>query len=146
MTNEDLDQAEQNKATIRQFYDAIARGDRESLKLLIQPGFTTVHAPGHPVGGTFKGSSEIVEAGRRSQALFGPTKIRVKELIADSPSRVVAVVEVSGIDASGEPWSVSAVELADVIDGKLAQIELFVDTARLHDIAEQREFMNQAGR
>jgi ketosteroid isomerase-like protein len=145
MTNEDLDQAEQNKATITKFYDAIARGDRESLKLLIQPGFTTVHAPGHPVAGTFKGSAEIVEAGRRSQALFGPTKIRIKELIADSPNRVVAVVEVSGIDASGEPWSVPAVELADVIDGKLAQLELFVDTARLDAIAKQSEFSNRAG-
>ena len=139
MTNEDIEQAEQNKATVRKFYDAIDHGDRESLKFLLRPGFTTVHAPGHPVGGTFKGSAEIMEAARRNRELFGPTKIDVKELVADSPDRVVIVVELSGVDASGEPWSFPAVELADFVGGKLAQIELFVDTAQLHGIAKKNK-------
>jgi ketosteroid isomerase-like protein len=131
--------AEENKATIRNVYDAIARGDRDSIGLLVDPDLVIVRPAGHPAGGTFKGRAAAAEARQRNHALLGPTKVEIRELIAEGSARVVVVMDISGVGAAGEAWSLPAVELADIADGKVVKIQLFVDTARLREIAETRQ-------
>jgi uncharacterized protein len=103
----------------------------------MDPAVEIVRAPGHPVGGTFRGVA-IAEARRRTRELVGTSGVEVKSVIAEGPDRVVAIMEIKGSDAAGEPWSMPSVEVIDFAGGKIIKIELFTDTATLHDIAGRR--------
>lgn len=69
--------------------------------------------------------------------------IGIDELIAEGPTRVVVVATNSGTDLHGTPWSMTVLELVDVIDvidGKITKKRSFYqDTALLRDISLERE-------
>lgn len=59
---------------------------------------------------------------------------------AGGPTRVVVEATNNGTDLAGNPWTMTVVELVDVIDGKITKKRTFFeDPARLRNIMAERE-------
>ncbi|MEV4803656.1 hypothetical protein AB0K18_26940 [Nonomuraea sp. NPDC049421] len=96
---------------------------------------------GHPDSGVHKGA-DIGPARHRMHELTGldMSSISIDELIADGPTRVVVVATNSGIDLHGTPWTMTVLELVDVVNGKITKKRSFYqNTALLRDISLERE-------
>jgi len=140
MAEEWPSQAELNKEVVQRHFDAAISGDRAAANALNADGYRSQLTYGHPDGGTFQGLAEVGRARARMISLLGITGIELKEIIADGPARVVALVDAKGLDAAGEPWVMPCVELLQVVDGKIAEVRMFYqDTVRLLELARARE-------
>jgi ketosteroid isomerase-like protein len=136
--------AERNKDVVRRFYEAVLREPGG-------PDFATIHELtdeqevelnwGHPDSGVHRGAA-IGPARHRMHLLTGmdPSALVVEELLAEGPTRVVVVATNSGTDVHGTPWTMTVLELVDVVDGRITRKRSFYqDTALLRDIALERE-------
>ncbi|WP_433258455.1 nuclear transport factor 2 family protein [Streptosporangium sp. CA-135522] len=136
-------QAEANKDVVRRFYDAALREggpDFATLKELSDEQEVELNW-GHPDSGVHHGAA-IAPARHRMHRLTGldVAAIRIDELIAEGPTRVVVAATNSGTDIHGTPWTMTVLELVDVIDGKITKKRSFYqDTALLRDISLERE-------
>jgi ketosteroid isomerase-like protein len=140
MATDHLVQAELNKDVVQRHFDAAISGDRVTANALNADDYLSQLTYGHPDGGTFQGLAEVGSARARMISLLGITGIKLKEIIADGPVRVVALVDAEGTDESGEPWFMPCVELIQVVDGKIAEVRMFYqDTVRLLELARARE-------
>ncbi|GAA5056556.1 hypothetical protein GCM10023259_039530 [Thermocatellispora tengchongensis] len=144
MSNEHPTQAELNKDVVRRFYEAV-------LRVPGGPDFATIRELadeqevelnwGHPDSGIHKGAA-IGPARQRMHRLTGLdiAAISIDELIADGPTRVVVVATNSGTDIHGNRWTMTVLELVDVVNGKITKKRSFYqDTALLRDISLERE-------
>lgn len=136
-----LDQpADVNREIAQRMFDAVDRGDRETVDSLHHPAFVVHMTHGLEGGGIFTGAVEMGEERARIKSLLGITHVGLKELVADGPTRVVAILEVAGTDAAGATWSMPFVELMKVVDNKITEKRVFfLDTARLREIADERQ-------
>lgn len=138
MSDESINQTEKNKEAVRKMYGAAKEADIAFIIALMDPEVEIVRAPGHPVGGTFRGMAAAGEARRRTNELTGTEGVEIKQVIAEGPDKVLGIMELKGTDATGQPWSMPSVEIVHFVDGKIVKIELFTDTATLHDIAGRK--------
>lgn len=133
-------QAASNKALVERRFAAAIRGDRAAVDATQDEHYRLGLHYGHPAGGTFQGKEQIAAARATMMSLIGVSGLSLTEVIADGPNRVVAIVETTGTDAAGEPWSMPVVEVITVVDGAITETQLyFQDSARLRDIARERE-------
>ncbi|GAA4662027.1 MULTISPECIES: nuclear transport factor 2 family protein [Amycolatopsis] len=144
MSRERPTQAELNKDVVRRFYEAVLRAsggpDFATIKELSDEHEVELNW-GHPDSGVHKGAA-IGPARERMHELTGLDvgAISIDELIAEGPTRVVVVATNSGTDVHGTPWTMTVLELVDVVDGKITKKRSFYqDTALLRDIALERE-------
>ena len=139
MTSDPLAQAVANKAVIQQIEEALERGDPAAVDSFYHEDCILNLPEGLLGDGTFKGLENVKNARARAVEMLGISSVRVIEMIADGPTRVVGIVEISGADKAGEPWSMPVIELLDLVDGKLAETTMFwFDTHRLHEVAGDR--------
>lgn len=150
MSSEGTSLAECNIAVVRGFYDALSMGGDGRLS---EDGMALVmHAFENeqeiqlnleaPYGGTYVGPAEIAVGRHRLHELCGyaspdPSSFKY---YADGPTRVVVEATNNGTDLAGNPWSMTVVELVDVVDGKIVRKRTFFeDPALLRDIMNERE-------
>lgn len=149
MSSGEMPQAEQNIAVVRGFYDALGGGGEglgeDGMALVIDTfkNEKEIHLNlDAPYGGTYVGPAEIAVGRHRLHELCGYTSADHSSFkyYADGPTRVVVEATNNGTDLAGNPWSMTVVELVDVIDGKIAKKRTFFeDPARLRDIMIERE-------
>jgi len=88
------------------------------------------------------GPAEIAVGRHRLHELCGYTTADHTSFryYADGPARVVVEAVNNGTDLAGNAWSMTVVELVDVVDGKIAKKRTFFeDPARLREIMLERE-------
>ncbi|WP_393063214.1 nuclear transport factor 2 family protein [Streptomyces sp. LN549] len=136
--------AEMNKDVVRRFYEAVLRvpggPDFAAIKDLADEQEVELNW-GHPDSGIHRGAA-IAPARHRMHQLTGLdfAAIRIDELIAEGPNRVVVVATNSGTDIHGNPWTMTVLELVDVENGRIARKRSFYqDAALLRDISLERE-------
>ncbi|MFF1401079.1 nuclear transport factor 2 family protein [Streptomyces sp. NPDC058287] len=144
MTSGHPPRADLNKDVVLRFYEAVLRvpggPDFAAINELSDEREVELNR-GHPDSGTHRRAA-IGPARRRMHRLTGldVAAIGIDELIAEGPTRVVVVATNSGTDVHGTPWSMTVLELVDVIDGKITKKRSFYqDTALLRDISLDRE-------
>ena len=151
MSIEERAEAERNIAVVRGFYDALGSGGEdgelgENAMAVVIDTFKNEKEIelnlGAPYGGTFVGPAEIAVGRHRLHELCGYTTADHTSFryYADGPTRVVVEAINNGADLAGNAWSMTVVELVDVIDGKIAKKRTFFeDPARLREIMLERE-------
>jgi ketosteroid isomerase-like protein len=150
MSTDPATPAEQNIAVVRGFYDALGTGGDDGLgeDAMARVIDTFRHEKEiqlnleAPYGGTYVGPADIGVGRHRLHELCGYTSADHSSFryYADGPTRVVVEATNNGTDLAGDPWSMTVVELVDVIDGKIAKKRTFFeDPARLRDIMIERE-------
>jgi ketosteroid isomerase-like protein len=140
MGNKILAQAEANRELIRRVDDALRRGDMATVNSLFDEQCVLQIADGHPAGGTFKGIDNVNKARARMKAVLRISHVETQAIVADGSPLVMSVVQASGTDAAGKPWSMPVAEVIKIVDGKISELRLFfLDTARLQEIAGGRQ-------
>jgi ketosteroid isomerase-like protein len=139
MGKEFLAEEESNKALMRRVFDAIGRGDKETLNSLLSEQMVIKLPYGHPVGGTYRGIAEITKSREQGFAILGISRVDVREIFAEGPSQVIVLLDIHGTDAAGKPWSMPGADLFKIVDGKITELfPFFYDTVRLQEIAGGR--------
>ncbi|MFF2525629.1 DJ-1/PfpI family protein [Streptomyces liangshanensis] len=129
---------EANKAIVRQAYELAAANDLEALFEVRAADYRLTLPDGHPVPGTWTGR-DADAARERIFAALGADGVTTRELVADGPHRVIALVEPTGLDGAGDRWSMLLAELFRIEDGKITEIEPFWwDIVELNRIADSR--------
>jgi ketosteroid isomerase-like protein len=150
MTNDEQSLAERNIAVVRGFYDALGSSDdgelgEQAMALVIDTFRNEKEIElnlGEPYGGTYRGPAEIAVGRHRLHELCGYTTAdhSAFRYYADGPTRVVVEATNNGTDLAGHPWSMTVVELVDVVDGRIARKRTFFqDPGRLLEIMAERE-------
>lgn len=150
MTSDETSRAERNIAVVRGFYDALATGgdgrlSEDGLALVVDTFENEEEVQLNleaPYGGTYVGPIEIAVGRHRFHELCGYTAPDHSSYsyYADGPSRVVVEATNRGTDLAGTPWSMTVIELVDVVDGKIVRKRVFFeDPALLRDIMVERE-------
>jgi ketosteroid isomerase-like protein len=116
--------SEENRKIVSGIYEIAKTGDFARLKDLMATDYVLVQSPGHPMPGSSTGAAASAAAGRLAQAL-GTTDITVHEIITDGPHRVMSIVELTGIDGKGQPWTMPLVECIWVDHGKVTEVRPF---------------------
>ncbi|EGG43805.1 hypothetical protein SGM_6146 [Streptomyces griseoaurantiacus M045] len=136
--------ADRNKDVVRRFYEAVLREpggpDFATIRELTDEQEVELNW-GHPDSGVHRGAA-IGPVRHRMHLLTGmdPSALVVEELLAEGPTRVVVVATNSGTDVHGVPWTMTVLELVDVVDGRITRKRSFYqDTALLRDIALESE-------
>jgi ketosteroid isomerase-like protein len=144
MAGEHPTQADQNKDVVRRFYEAVLRTpggpDFATIKELTDEQEVELNW-GHPDSGVHTGAA-IGPARHKMHDLTGldVAAISIDELIAEGPTRVVVVATNSGTDIHGTRWTMTVLELVDVVRGKITKKRSFYqDTTLLRDISLERE-------
>ena len=134
------EQAEANRQVIRDIDAALSRRDAVALNALCHDDCVLALPDGHPTGGTFTGIDNVNAARARMKKALGITQIQKVADVTDGSPFVMSVLEISGTDARGAPWTMPAMETVKITDGKLAELKIFFyDTVRLREIAGGRE-------
>lgn len=142
MIEEMQSQAEKNIAVVRGFYDALAGGEEDGE--LSEEGLARVVDTfknektielnlGEPYGGVYVGPAEIAVGRHRLHELCGYTAADHASFryYASGPTRVVVEAINNGADLAGHPWSMTVVELVDVVDGKISRKRTFFENPAL---------------
>jgi ketosteroid isomerase-like protein len=113
--------------TVKQLYQAFARGDGETLSRLLAETHW-IEARGGPYGGTYQGFAEVAES------VFGPIgrdvrdfSARPDELVRLDDDRILALGRYRGATASG-PLDTRFAHLWTVDGDHISHFEQFTDT------------------
>jgi ketosteroid isomerase-like protein len=122
---------EQNVQTVKNFFAAIGRGDREALLALVAEDIEWI-IPGRdwPLAGTHRGHAGLVnllETASRSLE----TSTEPHEFIAQGDRVLVAGVATGKVRATNKPFVDDWVFAITIRHGKLASIREYVDTQAL---------------
>ncbi|WSR66738.1 nuclear transport factor 2 family protein [Streptomyces sp. NBC_01198] len=129
---------ETNKAIVRRAYELAAADDLEALFEVRAADYRLTLPEGHPVPGSWTGP-DANAARERIFAAIGADGMTTRELVADGPHRVIAIVEPTGLDGAGNRWSMLLTELFRIEDGKVTDIKPFWwDIVELNRIAASR--------
>jgi ketosteroid isomerase-like protein len=146
MTSEQLSQAERNKAAVSRAYAALGRHDFAAAGEVLGSQEMIELNYSHPAGGVFHGA-DVGKARQRFSQLTGFDGVgtTIDEVIADGPTRVIALITNEGNGVDGKRWSMTCIHVLDVVDEKIInQRVFFQDTALLRDIAVANEAKEQA--
>ena len=122
---------EHNVQTVKDFFAAIGRGDREALLALVADDIEWV-IPGRdwPLAGTYRGYTglaDLLETASRSLE----TSTEPREFVAHGDRVLVIGVATGKVRATNKPFVDDWVFAITVRDGKLASIREYVDTQAL---------------
>jgi ketosteroid isomerase-like protein len=131
-------QADDNKKTVQQFYEASNRGDMETCLGLIADDIRWTNIGTTSLSGTFEGKEEL------GQKLLGPLFGRLKEGIRTTVHRLIAegdfvVAQTSGVAETidGRAYNNTYCWIIRVRDGKIAEVTEYMDTALLSSTFDQ---------
>ena len=124
--------AEENLQTVKDFFAAMGRGDRESMLALSAEDIEWV-IPGKdwPLAGTHRGHSGLEVLLRKASEAMETTFTKPPEFVAQGERVMVIGVATGKIRATDKPWEDNWVFAITVRNGKLTHIREYVDTQAL---------------
>jgi ketosteroid isomerase-like protein len=123
---------EKNVQTVRDFFAAIGRGDREGLLALVAEDIEWI-IPGEdwPLAGTHRGHAELADLLQKASEEIETTYPTPPEFVAQG-DRVLAIGVATGkIKATNKPFTDDWVFDITVRNGKLTKIREYIDTQAL---------------
>jgi ketosteroid isomerase-like protein len=122
---------EQNVQTVKDFFAAIGRGDKDGLLALIAEDIEWI-IPGEdwPLAGTHRGHSGLVEFLETASKTM-ETSTEPREFVAQGDRVLVVGVATGKIKATNKPFKDHWVFAITVQNGKLTNIREYVDTQAL---------------
>lgn len=127
------DNAEANKATVREFFDAMNRGDSDYIANAYAEDGSLQTMGNTLISGTF--SKAQIEAAAGGIFDVFPNGIRFDILAMTAEGERVAVEATSeGEHVSGQTYSNDYHFLFEFRDGKLLQLKEYMDTERVTDV------------
>jgi len=126
----------QNVQTVKAFFTAIGRGDREALLKLVAEDVEWI-IPGRdwPLAGTHRGHAGVLELlENASQSL--ETSTEPQEFIAQGDRVLVVGTATGRVKATNKPFEDDWIFALTVQDGKLTSIREYIDTQALARASE----------
>jgi ketosteroid isomerase-like protein len=123
---------EKNVQTVKDFFAAIGRGDREGLLALVAEDIEWI-IPGEawPLAGTHRGHVELATLLQRATEELETTYPTPPEFVAQGDRVVVVGVATGKIKATNKPFKDDWVFDITIRNGKLTKIREYIDTQAL---------------
>jgi ketosteroid isomerase-like protein len=121
--------SEENVAVVRECYEAFGRGDFGAVLEAMDPEIEWSDQQSLPWGGTYRGHDEFGRHMQSFAANFEEFRIEPLEFL-DAGDRVVVRAKFTGRAFGGE-FDVGAAHIWGLRDGKVVQVESYLDTAEV---------------
>jgi uncharacterized protein len=123
---------EKNIQTVKAFFGAIGRGDREALLALVTEDIEWI-IPGKdwPLAGTHRGHAELAAVLQKASEEVEMTYPKPPEFVAQGDRVLVVGVATGKIKATNKPFKDEWVFDITVRDGKLTHVREYIDTQAL---------------
>ncbi len=123
---------EKNIQTVKDFFAAIGRGDREALLALVAEDIEWI-IPGEdwPLAGTHRGHAELADVLQKASEEVETTYPKPPEFVAQGDRVLVVGVATGKIKATNKPFKDEWVFDITVRDGKVTKIREYIDTQAL---------------
>ena len=123
---------EKNVQTVKDFFAAIGRGDREGLLALVAEDIEWI-IPGEdwPLAGTHRGHAELAAVLQKASEEIETTYPRPPEFVAQGDGVLVVGVAAGKIKSTNKPFKDDWVFDITVRNGKLTNIREYIDTQAL---------------
>ena len=123
---------EKNIQTVKDFFAAIGRGDREALLALVAEDIEWI-IPGEdwPLAGTHRGHAELAAVLQKASKEVETTYPEPPEFVAQGDRVMVVGVATGKIKATNKPFKDDWVFDITVRDGKVKKIREYIDTQAL---------------
>ncbi|PZM10462.1 nuclear transport factor 2 family protein [Rhizobium tubonense] len=120
---------EENIQTVKNFFAAMGRGDRERLLALSAEDIEWM-IPGEdwPLAGTHRGHGGLEDLLRKASEAMETSFTRPSEFVAQGDRVMVIGVATGKVRATNKPWEDNWVFAITVRNGKLTHIREYVDT------------------
>ena len=128
---------EKNVQTVKDFFAAIGRGDKEGLLALIAEDIQWI-IPGEdwPLAGTHRGHAELADVLQKASEEVEMTYPEPPEFVAQGDRVLVVGVATGKIKTTNRPFKDEWVFDITVRDGKVAHIQEYIDTQALARASE----------
>lgn len=114
------------QAVLHAAYNAIIEGDFDAFGEWVT-GDVELHILGFgPLDGIWRGRSEVIDATRKNFALVGGQRPEIEGMIAQGDSVAVLIRESGLFKATGQAYSLRAVQWFTFADGKIKRIDEIV--------------------
>jgi uncharacterized protein len=134
--------SETNRQLVTDLYEFADKGDFVKVGEVFAANNVLIHAPGHPLAGSWIGPAANAVSGQFYQAL-GVTGFHLRNIATDGPHRVVTLADLHGTDGNDQPWNTPMVESLWIENGKITEVRVFVwDLQELNTILESRGIEN----
>jgi ketosteroid isomerase-like protein len=122
---------EQNVQTVKNFFAAIGRGDKDGLLALIAEDIEWI-IPGEdwPLAGTHRGHAGLADVLQKASKTM-ETSTEPREFVAQGDRVLVVGVATGKIKATNKPFKDDWVFAITVQNGKLTKIREYIDTQAL---------------
>ena len=123
---------EKNVQTVKDFFAAIGRGDREGLLALVAEDIEwIIPGEGWPLAGTHRGHAELAAVLQKASDELETTYPTPPEFVAQGDRVLVVGVATGKIKATNKPFKDDWVFDITVRNGKLTNIREYIDTQAL---------------
>jgi uncharacterized protein len=123
---------ETNVQTVKDFFAAIGRGDKEALLALVAEDIEwIIPGEGWPLAGTHRGHAELAAVLQKASEEVETTFPEPPEFVAQGDRVLVIGVATGKIKATSKPFNDDWVFAITVRDGKLKKIREYIDTQAL---------------
>ena len=123
---------EMNVQTVKDFFAAIGRGDREGLLALVAEDIEwIIPGEGWPLAGTHRGHAELAALLQKASEEIETTYPAPPEFVAQRDRVLVIGVATGKIKATNKPFKDDWVFDITVRNGKLTNIREYIDTQAL---------------
>ena len=128
---------EKNVQTVKDFFAAIGRGDREGLLALVAEDIEwIIPGEGWPLAGTHRGHAELAAVLKKASKEVEMKYPEPPEFVAQGDRVLVIGVATGKIYATNKPYKDEWVFDITVRDGKVAHIKEYIDTQALARASE----------
>ena len=124
--------SEKNVQTVKDFFAAIGRGDREGLLALVAEDIEWI-IPGEdwPLAGTHRGRAELADVLQKASEEVETTYPEPPEFVAQGDRVLVVGVATGTIKTTNKPFKDDWVFDITIRNGKLTNIREYIDTQAL---------------
>jgi uncharacterized protein len=128
---------ETNVQTVKDFFAAIGRGDREALLAVVAEDVEwVIPGEGWPLAGTHRGHAELAAVLQKALEEVETTYPKPPEFVAQGDRVLVVGVATGKIKATNKPFKDDWVFDMTVRDGKVTKIREYIDTQALARASE----------
>jgi ketosteroid isomerase-like protein len=123
---------EKNVRTVKDFFAAISRGDKEGLLALVAKDIEwIIPGEGWPLAGTYRWHAELADLLQKAFEELEMTYPKPPEFVAQGNLVLVVGVATGKIKATNKPFKDDWVFDITIRDGKLTNIREYIDTQAL---------------
>jgi len=114
------------QSVLHQVYSAVIQGNFDALGDAVTDDVELNICGFGPMHGTWRGRKEVVEATRRNFALVAGQQPEIEGMVSQGDCVAVLLRETGTVKASGQAYSIRAVQWFTFADGKIKKIDEIV--------------------